>query len=295
MRLFAAISTAVFVVLAIGLYTDVIPRNRTRRTAEPQVSERQQWLIQAGLDLTPQQFVAASAAAGALAFSLLLLITGVATVSLAPAVLLAFVPRIYFGRVRERRMTAVQRAWPDGLRDLVASISSGMSLQRAVEQLALSGPEPLRAAFARFSFLARTVGMIPALEIIKEELADPTSDRVVEVLILGHERGGSIVPEILRDLAAATTRDQWTMEEIQTLQLEQKINSRAVFVLPWLVLIAITLQEGPFRDFYRSGAGVFVVFVGALFSGFGMWLVTRLSEDAPEPRVFGGAASEETA
>ena len=228
-----------------------------------------------------------------IAFVLLFLITGVATVSLAPAALLAFVPRIYFGRLRERRMTEVQRAWPDGLRDLVASISSGMSLQRAVEQLAVSGPEPLRIAFARFAFLARTVGMVPALEIVKEELADPTSDRVIEVLILAHERGGSIVPAILRDLAAATTRDQWTMEEIQTQQLERKINSRAVFVLPWFVLIAITLQEGPFRDFYRSGAGVFVVAVGAMLSGFGMWMVTRLGEDVPETRVFGGAAKDE--
>ena len=293
MRLIAALSTATFVVLAIGLLTEVIPRERSRRTSAPQVSHRQQWLTQAGLDLTPQQFVAASVAAGVIAFVLLFLITGVATVSLAPAALLAFVPRIYFGRLRERRMTEVQRAWPDGLRDLVASISSGMSLQRAVEQLAVSGPEPLRIAFARFAFLARTVGMVPALEIVKEELADPTSDRVIEVLIIAHERGGSIVPTILRDLAAATTRDQWTMEEIQTQQLEQKINSRAVFVLPWFVLIAITLQEGPFRDFYRSGAGVFVVAVGAMLSGFGMWMVTRLGEDVPETRVFGGAAKEE--
>lgn len=290
MRLLASVSSAIFVLLAIGLSTNVIPRHRTRRSSAPQVSRRQQWLIQAGLDLRPEQFFLASLAAGVLAFFLLLLITGVPTVSLAPAVLLAFVPRIYFGRVRERRMTEVQRAWPDGLRDLVASISSGMSLQRAVEQLALTGPEPLRVAFGRFAFLARTLGMIPALEIVKEELADPTSDRVVEVLILAHERGGAIVPEILRDLAAATARDQWTMEEIETQQLEQKINARAVFVLPWLVLVAITLQEGPFRDFYRSGAGVLVVAIGALLSGFGMWLVTRLSEDVPETRVFGGAS-----
>ena len=293
MRFVAALSTAVFVVLSIGLFTNVIPRHKTRRTSAPQVSLRQQWLIQSGLDLTPQQFALASVGAGLLAFLSLFLITGVATVSVAPAVLLAFVPRIYFGRVRERRMSEVQRAWPDGLRDLVASISSGMSLQRAVEQLAVSGPAALRVAFGRFSFLARTVGMVPALEIVKEELADPTSDRVIEVLILAHERGGSIVPEILRDLAAATNRDLWTLEEIRTEQLEQKINARAVFVLPWLVLIAITVREGPFRDFYRSGAGVFVVLFGALASGFGMWLVTRLSEDTPETRVFGGAGRKE--
>lgn len=293
MRLLASASSAIFVLLAIGLFTNVIPRHRTRRSSAPQVSRRQQWLIQAGLDLTPEQFFLASLAAGVLAFFLLFLITGVATVSLAPAVLLAFVPRIYFGRIRERRMTEVQRAWPDGLRDLVASISSGMSLQRAVEHLALGGPEPLRSAFGRFAFLARTLGMVPALEIVKEELADPTSDRVIEVLILAHERGGAIVPDILRDLAAATTRDQWTMEEIETQQLEQKINSRAVFVLPWLVLVAITLQDGPFRDFYRSAAGVLVVGIGALLSGLGMWLVTRLSEDVPETRVFGGASRKD--
>ncbi len=153
----------------------------------------------------------------------------------------------------------------------------------------MTGPEPIRRAFARFGFLARTLGVVPALEVIKEELADPTSDRVIEVLILAQERGGVIVPEILRDLAGATTRDIWTLEEIQTQALEQKINSRVVFVLPWFVLIVITLQDGAFREFYGSAAGVLVVAVGALMSGLGIWLVSRLGREPAEPRVFGGA------
>lgn len=291
MRMLASMSTAMAVALAIGIVTGVLPRRRVHKvTNRPQVSERQQWLLQAGLGLTPQQFVLASIGSGALAFVLLLLVTGLPVVSLAPSVLLAFLPRLYFGRVREKRMTEVQRAWPDGLRDVVASISSGMSLQRSIEQLVVSGPEPLREAFARFPFLARTLGMKPALEIVKEELADPTSDRVIEVLILAHQKGGAMVPEILRDLATATTRDVWTLEEIQTQQLEQKINARAVFVLPWLVLIAVTMRDGPFRDFYLSKPGALVVVVGAALSGLGIWLVSRLGEEPAEPRVFGGAA-----
>lgn len=290
MRVMASMSTAMFVVLAIGIVTGMFPRRwRPRFVARSRVSERQQWLLQAGLGLTPQQFVLASIGSGALAFTLLLLVTGLPVVSLAPAVLLAFLPRVYFGRAREKRMTEVQRAWPDGLRDVVASISSGMSLQRSIEQLVVSGPDPLRQAFARFPFLARTVGMKPALEIVKEELADPTSDRVIEVLILAHEKGGAMVPEILRDLATATTRDVWTLEEIQTQQLEQKINARAVFVLPWLVLIAVTMRDGPFRDFYLSKPGALVVIAGAALSGLGIWLVSRLGEEPSEPRVFGGA------
>ena len=155
--------------------------------------------------------------------------------------------------------------------------------------MAATGPLPIRRAFSRFGFLARTLGVVPALEVIKEELADPTSDRVIEVLILAHERGGVIVPDILRDLAAATTRDIWTLEEIQTQSLEQKINSRVVFVLPWFVLVVITMQDGAFREFYASSAGIVVVLIGALMSGFGIWLVSRLGREPAEPRVFGGA------
>jgi len=132
--------------------------------------------------------------------------------------------------------------------------------------------------------------MVPALEVIKEELADPTSDRIIEVIILAHERGGAIVPEILRDLADATVRDVWTLEEIETQSLEQKINARAVFVLPWLVLIAITARPGPFRDFYAGGGGLIVVLAAGVMSGFGMWLVSKLGAEPDEPRVFGGAA-----
>ena len=128
---------------------------------------------------------------------------------------------------------------------------------------------------------------MPALEMAKEDLADPTSDRVIEVLILAYQRGGTVVPEILSDLAEATTRDLWTMEQVRTEALEQKINSRVVFVLPWLVLIAITARPGPFREFYASPGGLVVVLLGGVLSLVGVGMASRLGRQPPEPRVFG--------
>jgi tight adherence protein B len=122
--------------------------------------------------------------------------------------------------------------------------------------------------------------------MIKADLADPTSDRVIEVLILAYERGGSVVPEILSDLAEATTRDLWTLEEIQTDALEQKINSRVVFVLPWLVLVALTARSGPFREFYASSAGVVVALIGAVMSLVGVVIASKLGRQPTETRVF---------
>lgn len=130
--------------------------------------------------------------------------------------------------------------------------------------------------------------MVSALELVREDLADPGSDRVIEVLILAHERGGAAVPEILLDLTQAATKDLWTAEEVKTEALEQKINSRVVFILPWVVLIAMTARPGPFRDFYATNAGLAVVALGGVLSLVGILVASRLGASPTEPRVFGG-------
>ncbi len=286
MRLVAALASGAAVGLAVALLLGgFAPRvRRGSRLAD--------WLVQAGSTLTPVRFRLLTLGVFVGAFATFTAVAGVWTVALVPAVAASLVPRAYLGRARERRLLEVQRAWPDGLRDLVASIAAGMSLQRAIETMARTGPEPLRRAFGRFPLLARTVGVPAALEAIREELADPTSDRVIEVLIIAHRRGGSLVPEILRDLAAATTRDVWASEEIATQSLEQKINARAVFVLPWIVLVALTARQGAFRDFYGTRLGGLVIAVGGLMSLLGIVIVSRLGREPDEPRVLAGRGAE---
>jgi tight adherence protein B len=239
-----------------------------------------------GLDVTPRQFWMASVGAGLATYVLVFAVTSLPLVSLMPSIVVASLPRAYFARQRALRLHAVQAAWPDGIRDVIAAIRSGASLPAAVESLATSGPPPLRDALQGFPVYARSLGFVAALEMVKSDLADPTSDRVIEVLILGYERGGNVIPVILADLAEAATRDIWTLEEIRSEALEQKINSRVVFVLPWLVLVAITARPGPFREFYSSPAGLAVVFIGAVLSLVGMVIASRLGKQAPEPRVF---------
>ncbi len=248
------------------------------------------WFQQAGAGLTPTRFWLGSAAAGLLALLILVALTGSVFVALVPAVAVALFPRSYFARRRRLRMREVQTAWPDGLRDIVASIAAGRSLTQAVNSLAATGPVALREAFARFPELARVLGTGPALELVKEELADPTSDRVLEVLLLAHERGGPIVRHILEDLVAATTSDLKLQDALETEGLEMRINARAVVVLPWLVLVALTARPGPFRDFYRSSGGFLTLVVAACLTAVGMIFLGRLGRDEDEERVFGAAA-----
>jgi tight adherence protein B len=280
MVIVAALVTAVAVALVARW---VLARIKRRSTDKP---TKASWLKEAGLDVTPAQFWLTSIGVGLVTYAVVFALTSLPIVSLMPSLVIATLPKAYFARKRARRLEDVQRSWPDGLRDLLASVRSGASLPTAIEDLASFGPAPLRDAFQGFPIYSRSLGVVPALEMVKSDLADPTSDRVIEVLILAYERGGAVVPEILSDLAEATTKDLWTLEEIRTDALEQKINSRIVFVLPWLVLVAMTARSGAFREFYASSLGVAVAVAGGVMSLIGVVIASRLGAHPPEPRVF---------
>jgi hypothetical protein len=75
------------------------------------------------------------------------------------------------------------------------------------------------------------------------------------------------------------------MEEVRTEALEHKINARVVFVLPWLVLVAMTARSGAFREFYSTRIGILVAVVGGVMSLVGIVIASRLGSTPDEPRV----------
>ena len=79
------------------------------------------------------------------------------------------------------------------------------------------------------------------------------------------------------------------VDEIETAGLEMKINARAVLVLPWLVLVALTIRPGPFREFYDSSAGLLVVMVAGALSAVGYAWIRRLGRTETERRVLGAS------
>ena len=290
MRVLTALLGGFSVYVAMATFLRVAPHLELPTKAKPQISKRQLWLIQAGSELTPRQFVAGSIAAGFGAFLLLGLVTQSFVIALIPAIAVGLLPRAYFARERQRRLVQIQESWPDGIRDVLAHVSSGATLSRAIEALATDGPDPLQLAFSRFPLQARMFGVVPALEIVKEELADPTSDKVIEVLIIAHEYGGDLVQGVLRDLIDAITDDLRTLEEIRTAGLEQRIEGFLVVVVPWAVLVFLATVPDDYRAFYQSSTGQVVVVIGAIWSIVGVGVMRLMSRESGEPRVLGGGA-----
>jgi tight adherence protein B len=291
MRLLAAIMSAAFVYLAVGYLTGHAPNLTARARAEPQMSKRQLWLIQAGSDLVPRQFWAGSVFSGLAGFLVLRALAGTWWVALIPSAAIAFLPYSHFSRRRSQRLAAVQKAWPDGLREILAHVNSGATLAAAIAALSQKGPDALREAFRRFPSQAKMFGVVPALEIVKEELADPSSDKVIEVLILAHQFGGSSLQAVLRDLIETMSADQLTAEQIRTAGFEQRLEGLVVGLAPWLILLFLATVPATYREFYRTQPGRFVVIVAGIWAALGWALMRVLARQSPEIRVFGGGST----
>jgi tight adherence protein B len=286
----AAFFAAVFAYLAIGYLSGNAPEIRFRSAARPDVPARQLWLIQAGSDLTPAQFWAGSAAIGSVVFAFSLVISGAWWLAVVPTIGAFILPKAYYGRRRLARLDEVRQAWPDAIRDLLASVGAGSTLVNALIIMSKTGPLPIRAAFDRFPVQVRMQGVIPALELLKEEMGDATTDKVVEVLVLAHAHGGDLTEVVLRDLIAEIGEDLRVESEIRTQGLEQRIESRVVVIVPWALLLFLAFLPGAYRDFYRSSSGLFIVIIAALWSLLGMVVLRQFSKRDPERRVLGGSA-----
>lgn len=265
----------------------LVRRGRRPRTARRRVTGSS-FLIEAGAPFGPGAYLALSAACAVATFLAAYALTGAFAVAVPPAAAAAAAPRMILTRRRERRHVALQTAWPDGLRDLSASVAAGMSLPQALDALSHTGPLELRELLARVPVLLPAIGLPATLDRIRAAAADPATDRVVEVLQLAHERGGRMLPALLGDLAEAAARDVHVQERTATAQLELRLNARAVFALPWLVLGVLTVRPGPFRAFYASPRAIPVVGLAAILSFAGITLVERMARIPAEPRVFAG-------
>jgi tight adherence protein B len=283
MTLLAALAAAVFAYLLAGLLTGHAPRALTRPRHRRR--DRASWLRQAGVGVTLAQFFGVSAAGAAVTFLVVWALSGAVPVALAPALAVGSLPKAWFARQRERLAQQRVSAWPDTLRDLVAHLQAPMSLRRGLVELGRTGPEPLRAAWQRYERLTAALDHRAALETVRAELADPVSDRVIEVLVVAHEQGAGVVIDVLRDLADATAKDIRLREDIETAQLERRIEAASAVVLPFAVLVLLCSTSPPYRDFYSSRGGVVVIVVGSAMAMAGMILIRRLARVPGESRV----------
>ncbi|MCS0500589.1 type II secretion system F family protein [Protaetiibacter sp. 10F1B-8-1] len=225
---------------------------------------------------------------------LLALATAAVVVALVPVVALAVAAglaagalpfAVLSGRARSRRR-AMRAVWPDAIDHLVAGLRSGRSLPDALAELGESGPAPLRPAFTDFGGDLRATGQfLVALDALKDRLADPVADRVVETLRVAREVGGTELPSVLRALAAHLRADAAIRSEVEARQSWVVSAARLGVAAPWLVLLLLAARPEAVRA-YNSPAGVAVLAVGLVVTIVAYRLMITVGRLPEERRWF---------
>jgi tight adherence protein B len=286
------VSVAFGLLLGIGLLLAASPLLWPSRTENPgRASTRmraRETLEQAGLGRVGVPTVAAASvilgiAAGALVFALV----PVVAVAFAAGILLLVLPSaVVVWRARtQRRATRV--VWPDVVDHLVSAVRSGLALPESVVTLAHSGPPITRAAFAEFERDYRmTGGFADSLDRLKDRLADPVADRIIETMRMSREVGGNELTTVLRNLAAYLRQDAAIRSEVEARQSWIVNAARLGVAAPWIVLLLLSTRPEAAAA-YNSPEGIALIAVGLALSMVAYRIMIGIGRLPEERRWFG--------
>ena len=275
-----ALGAGIVLLLAPRLWPVVEGRPARGRGLTARVHDR---LTHAGLpQVSVSAFLALSALVGIAAGALVEAVLRVDGAALAAAGTGLVLPWAVVGARSSARRRAHRAVWPDVVDHLVSAVRAGLGLPDAVASLSVAGPAVLRPAFQEFAAVHRTTGSFAvALDELKERLADPTADRILETLRMAREVGGTQLPDVLRGLARFLREEAAIRSEAEARQSWVVNAAKLGVAAPWIILALLSTRPEA-ATAYDTAPGTVVIVVGLVVSAVAyraMLALGRLPED----------------
>ncbi|MDQ1688952.1 MAG: tight adherence protein [Frankiaceae bacterium] len=246
----------------------------------------QEQLTQAGIEgVTPAQLITVSIVLFVLAFLAMAVVSRTWSIALAFALFAGYGPLGLVRYRRRQRGVELRELWPEVVDNLASGVRAGLSLPEALTQVGVRGPEALRRPFQRFGEDYRATGRFAeCLDRLKEGLADPVGDRIVESLRMAREVGGTDLGRLLRTLSAFLREDARTRAELETRQGWSVNAARMALVAPWALLGLLSLRPEAVAA-YNTATGALVLAFGGGISLIAYRVMIRIGRLPEEQRV----------
>lgn len=259
---------------------------RAQASPDPGPDRLTALLTRAGMpSVSPRSLVGLCIAVGMLAFAVVQIVSRTLPVAVVFGVMAAYLPLAVVSGRASKRQREFAEVWPEAVDHLASGVRAGMSLPEALIGLSTRGPEPLRPAFSRFALDYQVTGRFgDALDLLKDALADPVGDRVVEGLRIAREVGGGDLGRLLRNLSTYLRDDLHTRSELESRQAWTVNGARLAVAAPWLVLLLMCFQPDIIHR-YQSTAGVLVLGTGAVLCFVAYRLMMRIGRLPVDRRI----------
>lgn len=211
-------------------------------------------------------------------------LTGVFAAVVVAAMVTVVTPMLWVLHTAERRRAQAEARWPDVIDHLIGSIRSGLSLPDAMCSLAEHGPTELQPEFSAFVREYRRSGAFQfALDSLQERCTDSVADRLVEILRLSREVGGTQLVAVLQSFNASLRDDASIRAELTARQSWITNAARLGVAAPWAVLVLLSLRPEA-RAAYNSAGGMLLIAAGALCCAIAYLIMTSIARFKREPR-----------
>ena len=184
------------------------------------------------------------------------------------------------------RRKAISKAWPEVLDALVSGAASGVHASQTCAELAETGPAVFRGHFAAYTQnLEFGATFRQAINLLKVDLGEVHSDRLMELLLITESVGGAGFYESVKAQASIARQDLALWGELEAKQGWVTGTAKIAIASPWIIVALLSMQAGNLAV-YASSSGTFILIVGLAVSLFAYRLIQLLGGlDAP-PRVF---------
>lgn len=180
--------------------------------------------------------------------------------------------------IYEWRQSRVETQLADALDVVVASLSSGASLQRSLADAAEYSPQPLKKEL-QVTVARLNLGNSPQEVFISLSRRIPTEtfQLLATALIVNWEVGGGLA-ETLAGLGR-TVRDRIAISrQVRTLSTQGRLTTVTVIIVVWFMAAMMWQAEpGRFVGFVNSLTGSWLITICLLLQGLGIALVSRIS------------------
>ena len=185
-----------------------------------------------------------------------------------------------------KRRSAIHGACPEMIDILISGVQSGLSLNESLSVLAQRGPEIFKVEFQRFTENLYTHGDFNrALIEVKESMAHPSFDQIVEALLIARELGGAELLTILRLLGKFIREDLSLRREIEVKQNWIKNSAHLSAAAPWILLLLLSTQPSTSQAF-STPTGLLILGAGLGITAIAYIWMNSLSRIPDPNRIF---------
>lgn len=180
--------------------------------------------------------------------------------------------------IYEYRITRIETQLADTIDVVVASLSSGSSLQASLIEAADFSQQPLKTVLLETVARLR-LGDAPSdvFQTLGRRVPSESFQLLSTSLIVNWEMGGGLA-ETLADLGK-TIRDRIVISrQVRALSAQGRLTTLTVLAVIWFMAAMMWQADGPrFVNFVNSVVGSWLVAVSLFLQGIGIALVSRIS------------------